>query len=337
MADERDEAAPQEASPPAGRAGWKKWAVRGAQAVLAVAIAYFVYRSVSTQLSTSKFLELHFSPIYLVAAWAAIALYYMLFAGGLMFVIRSLGYRVAYRDIFKLSFAANLGKYLPGGFWQVAGKVAMAKQAGVDRHAALVATAVESAVSVTGGLLVFLGMTLAGAPFPPGYPKWPLYVLVVGILVALQPPIFARVVALGMKLLKIEGEPPHLKFHQIALLVVYYAFIWLVAGLGFWLFTRSLTSDPGASWLAYAGFYAAASVGGLLVLFVPAGLGVREGFLVALMGPVVAGGAATAWIVAFAARVWSSAMELLLSGTAVALPFKSRGASGRPTEPEEPR
>jgi len=299
-----------------------------------VLIAYFVYRSVSTQLATSNFLELHFTPVYLIAAWAFIALYYLLFAGGLWLVIRAMGYRPRYRDIFKLSFASNLGKYLPGGVWQVAGKVAMAKQAGVDRHAVLVATTVESAVSVTGGLLLFLTTTLLGAPFPSEIPKWPLYALMVGIFVALQPQIFARVVALGMKLLKIEGEPPHLKFRQIVALVLYYASIWVVAGTGFWLFTRSLTSDPGASIFAYAGYYAAAAIGGLLVLFVPAGLGVREGFLVTLIGPIISGGPATAWVVAFAARVWSTAMELALSGAAVAMPFAGPGLTDDEAEGE---
>jgi uncharacterized membrane protein YbhN (UPF0104 family) len=307
------------------KTSWKTWAVRGAQALVAALIVLFVYRSVSAQLEKSRFLELHFSLGYLLAAWAVIALYYLLFAGGLLLVIRALGYRPRYRDIFKLSFAANLGKYLPGGVWQAAGKVAMARQAGVDRHAALVATIVEPAVSVAGGLLLFLTTTLLGAPFPAGVPKWPLYALLVGLFVALQPQFFARVVALGMKLLKIEGEPPHLKFRQIVALVLYYAAVWVVAGAGFWLFTRSLTPDPGAGVFAYAGYYAGAAVGGLLVLFVPAGLGVREGFLVTLMGAVVSGGAATAWVVAFAARVWSTAMELALSGVAVAMPFAGPG------------
>lgn len=315
------------------RAGWRTWAMRGAQALVAVLVVFFVYRSVSVQLAKSRFLELHFSAGYLVAAWAVIALYYLLFAGGLLLVIRAMGYPARYRDIFKLSFAANLGKYLPGGVWQVAGKVAMARQAGVDRHAALVATTVESAVSVTGGLLLFLTTTVLGAPFPSDVPKWPLYALMVGIFVALQPQIFARVVALGMRLLKIEGEPPHLRFRAIVALVLYYAAIWVVAGAGFWLFTRSLTADPGASVFAYAGYYAAAAVGGLLVLFVPAGLGVREGFLVTLMGGVVSGGVAVAWVVAFAARVWSTAMELVMSGIAVALPFSGAGATGEDAVP----
>ncbi len=299
----------------------RRWLIRGGQTVLAVAIAYFVYRSVSVQLASSRFLELRFSPGYLAAAWAVIACYYLLFAGGLTLVIRALGYPVLYRDVFKLSFAANLGKYLPGGVWQVAGKLAMARQAGVERHGALVATVVESAVSVTAGLLVFMATSLLGAPFPAGVPKWPLPAIMVGILVCLHPAIFRRVVALGMRPLKIEGEPPHLKVGAIAALVLYYSCIWFVAGAGFWLFTRSLVSDPGAGWMAYTGYYSAAVVGGLLVLFAPAGLGVREGFLVLLIKDVIVGGAGTAWIVVLAARVWSSAAELVLSALAVASPF----------------
>ncbi|HEX9092459.1 MAG TPA: lysylphosphatidylglycerol synthase domain-containing protein [Coriobacteriia bacterium] len=331
----RAEDAPAGAAEPAPVPRWRRPLLVAARLALAVAIVYFVWRAVAGQLERSRFLELHFSFGYLAAAWAVLVVYYLLFAGGLMLVIRALGYRPVYRDVFKLSFAANLGKYLPGGLWQVAGKVAMARQAGVDRHAALVATTVETAVSVTGGLLLFLTTTLLGAPFPAGVSKWPLAGIMAGIFVALQPQIFARVVALGMRLLKIEGEPPHLRLGQIAGLVAYYAVVWLVPGSAFWLFTRSLTADPGANALAYAGFYAAAAVGGLLVLFVPAGLGVREGFLVLLMQGLVSGGAGTAWVVALAARVWSTLAELALSGVAVALPFSGRGEGFRGAAPPE--
>jgi uncharacterized membrane protein YbhN (UPF0104 family) len=311
---------------PQNKRPWLKWASRAAQAALAVVIVYFIYSAVGTQLAKSHFLSLHFSIGYLVVAWVVIGLYYVSFAMGLTLVIRSLGYRPRFRDIFKLSYATNLGKYLPGGVWQIAGKVALAKQAGVDRHAALVASVVESAVSVVGGLLLFIVTTLFGAPFPATVPKWPLFVLLVVIFVALQPQLFARVVRLAMRILHIEGEPPHLTFVQTVWLVFYYAGTWLIAGAGFWFFTRALIPDPGANWLVYSGFYAAASVGGLLVLFVPAGIGVREGFLVLLMrnvvgGPTAAARLSAAVIIAFAARVWSTAMELALSAGAVAMPF----------------
>lgn len=306
------------------------------QTILGAAIAYFIYRSVSTQLDKSNFLTLKFSPAYLIASWVVICAYYLLFAGGLALVMRNLGYRPRYRDVFKLSFAANLGKYLPGGVWQVTGKVAMARKAGVEPHAALVAAVVETALSVTGGTLLFLTTTLLGAPLPAEVPQWPLFVIVAVILVVLMPQIFARMVALGMRLLKIDGEPPHLKLGQIIWLTLYYAAIWVVAGTAFWLFARSLTPGPGAGVFTYAGFYAAASIAGLLVLFVPSGLGVREGFLVLLLSDVIAGGSATAWVVALAARVWSTAMELVLSAIAVALPFSGAGLESEADPDDSP-
>ena len=60
------------------KAGWKTWVIRGAQAVVAALVVFFVYRSVSAQLEKSRFLELRFSLGYLIAAWVVIALYYLL-------------------------------------------------------------------------------------------------------------------------------------------------------------------------------------------------------------------------------------------------------------------
>ncbi|MDO8962890.1 MAG: lysylphosphatidylglycerol synthase domain-containing protein [Coriobacteriia bacterium] len=312
------------------------WLVRAAQAVLAVAIVYFVWQSLSGSLERSGFATLEFSFGYLAAAWAVLLVYYLLFVGGLALVLRALGYRPHYRDVLKLSFGANLGKYLPGGIWQVAGKIAMAKRAGVDRHAALVASVIESGVSVAGGALMFLATTFIGAELPPGVPRWSMVVLAAGIVGALHPAIFGRVVRLGMRLLKIEEDVPRLTFTATLGLVAYYCGIWFVAGAAFWLFARSLTplALPGHV-LAIGGAYAAAMIGGLLVLFVPAGLGVREGILLVMLqltfGPAGAGAAA---VISVAARVWSTLLELALSAVAVALPYANPALAGD-DEPDE--
>lgn len=303
--------------------GLRKMLVRLAQVVLAVAIVYYVWQSLSASLARSGFASLHFAPVYLAAAWAVLLCYYLLFVGGLSLVLRSLGYRPRYRDVLKLSFGANLGKYLPGGFWQVAGKIAMARRAGVDRHAALVATTVESGASVAGGTLMFIATVLAGARLPAGFPAWPMLGIAAAIVAALHPAIFGRVIAFGMRLLKIEGPPPHLRFGATLGLVAYYFGIWFVAGSAFWLFARSLTplASP-VDLLPVAGAYAAAMVGGLLVLFVPAGLGVREAIILALLGITFgAEGAGAAAVISVAARVWSTLLELALSAVAVALPY----------------
>jgi uncharacterized membrane protein YbhN (UPF0104 family) len=62
--------------------------------------------------------------------------------------------------------------------------------------------------------------------------------------------------------------------------------------------------------------FAAAYLLGYVAIFAPAGLGVREGFLVAFLGPALGPGPAVA--LATAQRVWMTAVEVL--GAALAWP-----------------
>jgi hypothetical protein len=54
--------------------------------------------------------------------------------------------------------------------------------------------------------------------------------------------------------------------------------------------------------------YPAAYVAGYVVLFAPAGAGIREGMLVVFLGPILGTGAA---VVAILARLWTTVVELL--------------------------
>lgn len=297
-----------------------------AKVVFGLVLVYFIYRALATGFTTSGFSKLSFSWPHLVASWVALLGYYAVFVGGLALVFRALGVPTSYRDTFKLSFSANLGKYLPGGFWPVAGRVSMGPKAGVPRRVALVSTIVESAVSVTGGTLLFLLAVALGAPVPGSLPTWPFAVLAAGIVVALHPALFGRLIALGMRLAKVEGEAPRLTFPATLGLVVYYMGVWTVSGVALWTFTRSLVPDTGAGPLVYGPYYAAAAVMGLLVLFVPGGIGVREGMLLFLLSPLI--GRPQAAVVSVAARVWTTLLELVCSSIALALPYLHEGLEG---------
>jgi uncharacterized membrane protein YbhN (UPF0104 family) len=79
-------------------------------------------------------------------------------------------------------------------------------------------------------------------------------------------------------------------------------------GLGFVALVSSLTatiSAPDAA--AYVVMFFVAAIAGLLALFVPAGLGVREAVLASMLTPGF--GAAPAIAIAIAARVWLLACE----------------------------
>ncbi len=89
---------------------------------------------------------------------------------------------------------------------------------------------------------------------------------------------------------------------------------WVFYGLQIWLLATRLGAPRGTGALLAVGGFAFAWSVGFLVVFAPAGAGVREVLLVAMLGPVLGVGAATA--VALVSRVLTTAGDLLAAGLA---------------------
>ncbi len=289
-------------------------------AVLAV-IAYFAYRTVSGSLSRTGFLHLRFSVTYLLAAWAFLFGYYALYSVGAHLVLRLMGAGSStVLRAFKLNFATNIGKYLPGAIWPAVGRMSLGPQLGLPRRIVAPAMVLEMGMSVAGGLLVFFLSLAFGATVPTGTQPWHWAALASLVVVGLLPPVWRRVLAFGFRLTKVDAEVPRLSFASTLGLVAFFAGAWAVAGIGFRLYTTALVADAPGTVLGYIGIYAAACVGGLVIVFAPGGIGVREGFLTVLLAPLV--GAGPAAVVGFSARVWSTLLELALAGVALTLPLK---------------
>lgn len=290
----------------------------GGQVLLLAIIVWYVYQSLSKGLTSSNFLQLRFDWRWLAASWLLLAGYYAVYTAGLDWIMRALGSPSTMPKAFKLNFASNLGKYVPGGFWPALGRVAMAPSMSLSRAHAAVSLVLEAGLSTAGGLIVFAVSLGFGGRLPAGTQPWMWLVLAAALVLALHPAVFSRALAWAFRLARVDQEPPNLGYARTLGLVGLYAVSWLVAGAAFQCFTYALVRDAGGNTLAYAGAYAAASIAGLLVLFAPGGIGVREGVLAFLITPFV--GPGNAVIVGFAARVWSTLLELALSAGAIAMP-----------------
>lgn len=293
-----------------------------AQAALLVVIGYFVWRTLSAGLASSGFLRLRFSLPHLLASWVALAGYYAMYAGGMHAILRLLGAPSSFGRAFKLNFATNLGKYVPGGIWPVLGRMTLGPKLGLPRRIVAPGMVLEAGLSIAGGLLVFFISLGFGGFVPSGTRPWQWAALAAIVLVGTAPPVFRRVLAFGFRLAKVDAPVPRLSFGATAGLVAYYGLAWVVAGLAFRLYTLALVADAPGRILQYAGVYAAASVAGLVVLLAPGGIGVREGVIALLLAPAI--GAPSATLVGFTARVWSTLLELTASALALALPTSAR-------------
>jgi hypothetical protein len=86
---------------------------------------------------------------------------------------------------------------------------------------------------------------------------------------------------------------------------------WMLYGLAFQMFARSVWGEAPGSSLTYMSIWAASYIVGYLFLFVPAGLGVRELALVAMLQAFDVANDQRAWILSVSSRLWLTALEII--------------------------
>jgi glycosyltransferase 2 family protein len=213
----------------------------------------------------------------------------------------------------RIWFLSNLARYVPGNIWSYVGAVELARREGVARRTTLAVMALTQVLSVGVALLVGLPVLLAerarlGRPALLG-------ALAVALVAAAAAVFRRRLLELARRRFP-ELEPAELvpSASTVALLVVGYAAYWLLTGLAFAVFIRSLYPLAAADVPLAAAAYAAAYAAGFLSLLTPAGLGVREGVLVVALAPVLPAGPAL--VVALLSRLWMMLAELAGAGVA---------------------
>lgn len=215
---------------------------------------------------------------------------------------------------------SNLGRYVPGKVWQLAGLAALARRAGRAGVPAGAAAVAGQGLHLAGAALVggwaAAGLFSAGGSTGPSGmtglpPAWMLAA------------IAAAVALLAWAFLR-YGPPMPTALHWRRALRWFpgYAANWLVLGGAFYCLGRG--TGLAVPYWAGASAFAGAYFIGYVSWFAPAGLGVREGFLVAFLSPLL--GPENSIALAALQRVWITATEVL--GAAVgALCFRLPAAA----------
>jgi len=239
----------------------------------------------------------------LIAMLAAMQVWRRLLAG--------LGSPLPARTAARIMFVGQLGKYLPGSVWPVLAQMELGSAHRVPRHHSASASVLTMLVSVPSGLLtalVTLPFVAGSAPY-----LW-AFLAAPALLACLHPKVLNYFLG---RLFRLTRRPPleqPLTARVIATSLAWSFGSWIFYGLQIWLLATRLGAPRGTGALLAIGGFAFAWSVGFLAVFAPAGAGVREVLLVALLSPVLGVGAATA--VALVSRVLTTAGDLLAAGLA---------------------
>nr|WP_246304793.1 lysylphosphatidylglycerol synthase domain-containing protein [Nocardioides thalensis] len=236
-------------------------------------------------------------------------------------LLSRLGSSVPQRDAAAIFFVGQLGKYIPGSVWSFAAQAQLGRRHRVPARSSVAASSVFLLLHTFSG--VTLGSALAAAGvLDTDLPRWLWALAAVAGVAALLPPIVrplgSRIA--GRPLVEEAGNGRHETYtaRDLAVAVALMLGTWTAYGAALVVLLPS-TVDPAA----VVGAFALSHAAGVLLVFAPAGLGAREGVLIALLGPAV--GTAPAAAAALLARVVHTVADFLAAAAAA--------ATSRATEP----
>jgi hypothetical protein len=214
-------------------------------------------------------------------------------AGALIWlvILRGLGAETERRWVW-LFFQTQLGKYIPGSVWQYAGRTAVAGTYGLPVRTVAKSLPIEFvAAAIAAG---------ATGAFLLGWWGAAIVVAAAIVLIVIERPARARALPVPTTI-------------RATLL---YVPAWLVLGASFWCCANGLVGASAEDLAFYTGAFAIAWLAGLVAVYAPGGIGVREAVLVAFLAGRI--GAADALVIAAASRLILILVDVLLAGIATA-------------------
>lgn len=194
-----------------------------------------------------------------------------------------MGAQVHWRLAASIWLKTQIARYVPGGIWDIAGRLALGRQAGVSLRAMSASIVLEMALQVLSASIFMVIALLMRADAQASVYLPLAALLLLGSALILAPPVFRRLVNWGLHLLRREPLEIQLTYRDMLLLFGARLAAHLMLGVGFVLFARGVTeiSWPQAQLMVAA--YVASWLVGYLAVVVPMGIGVREGVLALLL------------------------------------------------------
>jgi uncharacterized membrane protein YbhN (UPF0104 family) len=255
---------------------------------------------------------------------------------GIMFIVLSMlvwrsllhdmGSKVSLRSAANMFFVSQLGKYLPGGVWNIVAVAEMGADHKIPRRRSVSVMMVATLVSVVTGLaLAVLSIPLAPDAVAGRYGRavWALPIFAA----VLAPPLLNRLLDAALRVLRRPPLEHPVTARGVIVAVGWSMLAWLFAGGHVWLLGAGVGLEPSMKTLALVtGGYALAWTAGFAAVVSPAGLGVRELVLAAVLASQLGVGGVV--VVVLLSRVMLTVSDLFLGLAALAV---GRGARGRST------
>ena len=300
--------------------GFRRYAWTLLSTALLGVVFWFVGRALYGGIRQIDWATVEIRGVWLVLS-VVLAISAMVIASAVLRAIYSrLGHRLRLSRAVGLFAIPKLGKYVPGKVMSVVGHVGMARAFGVPL--AVSGSAVGILMGLSLASMTALGLLLVLLQPVQASSADQLHLSISGgvlllLIVCLHPSIYFRLVNWGLRMIKRPPIQADLSLATMGKLFAGMALDPVCYAAGFGAMVLGLIDTPPSALPTLAGAFCLANVAGFLAFFAPAGVGVREGILMVMIGQVLP--APQAALVVVAARIWQTAMDLLTAGVGMIL------------------
>lgn len=212
----------------------------------------------------------------------------------------------------KISIYSWFGRYLPGKAWMFLGRIYLGEKEGLSRKTLTLSVVYEIVLSIASAFLfalIFIGIAF-GARFSEYY-AISLVAVVFGF-VFVHPRVLHFLVNFVLRKIK-KVEMPldgFLGTSDIIQVIFYYFIAHFLNGAAFFFLIRSLANLTFYDMIGIIGIFVLAATLGIVAIFAPSGLGIREGALVIFLQfyfPI-----SIAVLISLIARIWAILGEIII-------------------------
>ncbi len=222
---------------------------------------------------------------------------------------------ISFKGTLESWFYSQLGKYLPGKVWLLLSRFYFYESKGKSKKSISVALYIETVTMVMAACLVFLAAQVIFGEkwlsYSLNQSGWLVLLCILGFA-SLHPRVLQKI--LNWVLVRFNREPVSLSisYANVLWILIVCIVAWVIGGVGFYLFVGSVSPVTPEYFLFLTGALAISSTLGLIAIFAPGGLGVREGTLVYLLSFMMA--TPVAVIISILTRIWMTFIEIGLIG-----------------------
>lgn len=283
------------------------------KAVFLIAVLYFIVVYFVKNIDEIKNQDLHINWLVFSISMLFYFIYKYTLASLWHYITKLNNASIPYDKAVTAYLYSILGKYIPGKVFMLAARLVYYKEEDAPLGKVTICFFFENICTLLGAAMLFI-VSLFFFPNDVMKDYWYITVgLMVAFFICIHPKILNFFLGILEKIFKKSNLKVNMSYGQMIKIVLLFVGNWLIVGVGFYMLVYSIYPVPLSESLFVAGIFAISAIIGILAIFAPSGIGVREGIMIYCLNLILPPDKQVlSVVIAAISRLWVTIPELVL-------------------------